>query len=356
MNRVNRLRETLAGAATFLRWRDWGPSKIPVFCTLLAYIGLTSRNLSFGFVVHFIFYLIFASLHSALGYVANNFSDQKIDKAQGKSNPFLGLTRARAIGFMLGLLGAALLSGLPFVRQSGFWWLWAVWAFFALSYSLKPVRLKERGKWGLAVSALAQWTLPVILTFTAMGRTRGWDMWVFVLGNTVSGATLEIAHQRWDRWRDQQTGTKTFGTRTDSRRLDRLYRVALVLDKTAIGAIIVTVCVAIRDLFPGISPAVPGLPLLLAYALLLTLSIREVSRARRNGIDLDPYYQPIRNANKVLHETIPNLIVPTYLMMLVVIVQPINGVLLAAFLYWRIVLGQADWRWPIRFLLSQFSR
>jgi len=49
-----------------------------------------------------------------------------------------------------------------------------------------------------------------------------------------------------------------------------------------------------------------------------------------------------------LHETVPNLIMPGYLLFLLTLLAPVNGLVLAVFLFWRLVLGKADWLWPMR--------
>ena len=66
------------------------------------------------------------------------------------------------------------------------------------------------------------------------------------------------------------------------------------------------------------------------------------------GSFLDPYYSNGHSANKLLHETVPNLILPGYLLFLLTLLAPVNGLVLAVFLFWRLVLGKADWLWPIR--------
>jgi 4-hydroxybenzoate polyprenyltransferase len=327
------------------RFSDWGPGKVPVLCAVLAYIGLANGAPSARFCVDFALFALFASLHSALGYVANDWGDREIDLAQGKQNALASLPRPRGFAFLAGLCGAALLSGLPFVSRPHLTWLWGAWLFFALGYSLPPVRLKERGRWGLAAAAVAQWTLPVMLAFVALGRTGTADVVVFMAAATVSGATLELAHQRWDRARDRETQTGTFGASTARPALDRLYGAALLCDKLIIGAVTITIAVGIAPLFHAANPLLPGLPLLGIYGVFLAASLREtIASSTRDGRLLDPYYGGGRTWSKLLHETFSNLILPAYLLLLVTIAYPAGVVLLAAFLFWRLVLGGADWR------------
>ncbi len=340
--------EWLNNLAHLIRWRDWGPGKIPVLCVVLFYIGLANHLVAIPFILDFVLFIIYATLHSALGYVLNDWGDRQLDALHGKPNAFASLTRIQGIVALATLMLLAFLSSLPFIRRPMVLPLWIGWAFFALAYSLRPLRLKERGAWGLGVSFIAQWSLPVLLAFAALGRFGGLDMTVFAVAITIGGATLEIAHQRWDRTRDLSTQTGTLGTRTPAARLDRLLATALILDKIALGAMLATVAVELAPVAVGPWSLPPGIPLLGVYVILLAMAAYEALRASRHGELLDPYYSSHRSATRLLHETLPNLIVPVYLMALATVYQPINGLLLLAFLFWRLVLGQADWRWPLR--------
>ncbi len=115
----------------------------------------------------------------------------------------------------------------------------------------------------------------------------------------------------------------------------------------ALGAILLVITLTLAPLSLGPWSLSPGLPLLGIYALLLAISLRESVQARRRGQLQDPYYDPHRSAAKLLHETLPNLLAPAYLLALATTYHPINGLLLLAFLFWRLVLGSADWRWPL---------
>ncbi len=201
--------QRLSDAAHFVRWRDWGPGKIPVLCAVLLYVGLANRQVSPLFVRDAALFILFAALHSALGYVVNDWGDRQLDAQHGKTNAFDGLDRQQGPAALACLTLLAILSALPFVGRPMVLPLWLGWLGVAPAYSLKPLRFKERGAWGLAFSFVAQWSLPILLVFAALDRFGGWDMLAFALAVTISGATLEIAHQRYDRARDQHTHTGT---------------------------------------------------------------------------------------------------------------------------------------------------
>lgn len=340
----------LTEVARFTRYQDWAPGKIPVLCTILFYIGLANHQVGPAFVLDATMFLIFASLHSAMGYVVNDWGDRELDKQHGKSNAFDRLSPQNGAAALLALIGLAFLSGLYFASRPYVLPLWLTWSFFALAYSLKPLRLKERGIVGISASAIAQWSLPVLLAFAALGRFGNLDMIVFALAVTINGATLEIAHQRHDRVRDLSTQTGTFGTRVASSKLDRLYTAALFMDKVALGIVFAIIMTVTTQLMMGWSALAP----LALYVVLFVLSVIETMRFQREGKFLDPYYSADRTAAKLLHETFANLVLPTYVIALATLLHPINGLFLVAFLYWRLILGQADWRLLLRAIAMPF--
>ncbi len=185
-------RRRLVRLAAFLRWRDWGLSKLPLLCTACVYVGLVYGELSLAFGLEFLGVLLFAASHAAFGYMINDWGDRYADRRYHKFNVFLGLSLGRALKAIVILVGAALLSVLPFVSRPWFLPLWLVWVFATLSFSLPPLRFKEHGLWRWAVAFLAQWTLPTCLVFAAFGHFGGWDTILFVLLLTITGGLLDL--------------------------------------------------------------------------------------------------------------------------------------------------------------------
>ena len=332
-----------------VRWQDWAPGKIPILCMVGCYLGLAYHHFSLAFLVDLlIFAFLFASSHSAYGYLINDLGDRELDRQHGKQNAFLEFGLRPGLAMLAALLVVMVLSGLHFAAHPGFLPLWVLWWFAATVYSLPPFRLKERGAAGLVFSFAAQWATPVLLTFAALEPTAGAERWLFALAVTVGGATLEIAHQRFDRARDLSTQSGTLGSRMTAAHLDQLLAVALLLDKAALGVILLTITLTLSPITLGAWRLSPGLPLIGIYAALLGAALYEMRQAASLDDRADPYYSARRGAAKLLHETLPNLIAPTYLMLLAALYQPFNGLLLlAAFLFWRLVLGEADWQWPL---------
>jgi len=340
--------ELLNQLGRLVRWHDWGPSKIPTLWGIVFYIGLSQRPLAPTFTAKAAVFIAFAALHSALGYAVNDWGDRALDKLHGKPNAFASLSRTQVLAVFGSLAILSILSGLAFADDVLWVLLWLGWVFASLGYSLPPLRFKERGTWGLAASSVAQWSLPVLLTFAALADVARWDAALLTLALTISGATLEVAHQRFDRQRDASTHTHTLGSRLSAPVLDRLYIGMLLLDKLAWGLALVVMATRLGSIpIWRWSLSIGSVPLAL-YAILLPFALWEMRRPEL----LDTYYSIHRSFGKLLHETMPNLVLPAYLMIWATVLQPLNGLLLAAFLLWRLVLGQADWRWPLRILQS----
>lgn len=342
--------------AIYTRWKDWGPSKIPVYFTILAYISLTTRNISNEMMLDFINFIFYAAIHSALGYVINDWGDRTTDRIQGKSNVFQDMTDIQGIAYLGVLFVFSFTAGIRFIGKTAFLPLWAGWAFSMMSYSLRPMRLKERGIWGLGISSVAQWTLPVFLSFAAMDRFGGLEMIFFSIASTISGATLEIAHQRWDRLRDQKTESHTFGVQTEQDKLERIYTKGLLADKAAQGMIVIVIAVNTYGIFDMLLWKIWVLTPPVLFAILICASQIESDKYRDNGELLDPYYTSERTANKLLHETTVNFIIPTYLLLSLTYLQMSMGLILFIFLFYRIVMGRADYLCLFRIFQDRFTK
>ena len=338
----------------FVRWKDWGPGKIPIFCIGLFYAGLANRDVSLGFFFDFFVFIVFIMLQAALGYAVNDWGDREIDKLHGKENGFNGLGKGNGIVSLLALFILSCASVIPFISRPMVLFLWLALVFCLVAYSLKPLRLKEHGIWGIGAATIAQWPIPIMLTFAVSGRFGGWDVIAFVVAITIGGATLELAHQRYDRERDLSTQTNTLASRMKKEKIDKMFLVFVFSEKIALGFVISVITFGVGNILIKGREMALLLPLLIIYVFLLVGSIYETLKALKHGEILDPYYSSRRSISKLLHETLMNLVVPLYLMLIAAIQMPLNGLILLSFVIWRVLLGGADWRWPFRTLRAAF--
>lgn len=339
----------------FIRWKDWGPGKLTILWSVCLYIAVAYRLPFEQFGLTFLVFMIFAASQSALGYVLNNWGDRDLDRKQFKNNPFNGRSRLEAILSLTLIIVIAFVTGFPLVLRPGFGILWFAWVLAAASYSLEPVRLKTKGVAGLTVSFVAQWLLPVLISFAAFDVADNADMWLLAFALMITGATLEIAHQRYDRERDLLARADTFAAGLSDTRLDRIYAIVLILDKLAIGLVIAIDVWALRLLQTDWATALAAI-LGAAYLVLFVLTLPGTIRSLRPGKLVDPYYGPrqvIPSSAQLMHETLLNFGAPLIMGIAATIRSPLYAIVLGLFLIWRVVLGRADWRWPLRALRAR---
>ncbi|HZR79619.1 MAG TPA: UbiA family prenyltransferase [Candidatus Binatia bacterium] len=260
------------------RPRDWFQSKLPFItaCGLLlappAVQPLTIVQMM-GSVV----------LLAAFGYGVNDISDQSTDRPAGKPNRavpispvgqalFLVLTASGA--FALCLLWAGNAAGPAFLLMG---------LATALAYSVRPTRLKERGIWGLAAAAAAQWSLP-ILAVSAVGSPRclrpvAWSL--AALGFAI-GLRWIAVHQLADALADRRVGVRTYVSSGE-----RAWPVILGSFASEIGLLAVTLLVG----WPMSRPALIALVIWGSGRMLMRPSASFRSRLQRYGeAPLADYY------------------------------------------------------------------
>ena len=72
------------------------------------------------------------------------------------------------------------------------------------------LRLKERGLFGLWAPALAQFVLPSLIFFAALGHFGGMDMWAFATYVGAKGMSIALSQQLADLTNDTRTHTATY--------------------------------------------------------------------------------------------------------------------------------------------------
>jgi len=324
----------------YVRWPDWALSRIPMLCVVGSYLALVHGHMSGKSLRDFlVFTFVFASANSAFGFLINDLGDRELDRRHGKRNTFLELGTTKALGLIAGVIALMVLSGLPFLDRPRFASLWALWGLTAIAYSLPPFRLKERGAAGIAVSSVAQWTLPVLIAFAALHTGTARELWMFLLATTISGGTLELAHQRHDLPNDAITQTPTLAVNLGQKKIDRIYPWALWADRIAVGVVLIVVVLQSQSFELNVNgPAVLAGSLIFIYiAALLNLSVHLAK-----GHEIDPYYGPKTMSNRILHDMMPNLLIPAFLLAQLALQSPIWSTALLVFLIWRLLLPRLN--------------
>lgn len=195
----------------FIRAPEWSHSKIPVLLAVpLYYFALYPQTLTFGYQLKMLaVYFAFASLYGAFGYAINDFSDIEADKAAGKEKLIFAMAPGQAL---LAIIGLAVLGLIPFLLMGLNWTLVTILLvayLLAASYSLKPLRLKERGGLGLLTAALTQRCMPLLVLLPLLDIPVGL-LFLWVALGMLTGLRYILVHQILDSQSDLKTGIRTF--------------------------------------------------------------------------------------------------------------------------------------------------
>ncbi len=219
----------MGDAAQLLRKDNWWSSKIPPVLAL-AYLEIAVQDIpparAFGGLAALLFSAVCLA---AYGHVLNDMCDIEADRRAGKPNRVAALPVWQRTGLVavLALLGLVPWLLVPPVPRA--------WAFLTLIYTLPvlyavpPVRLKERGVWGVLGDASIAHGVPALFTlafFEGLSRVPSpWSAafmtaaasWAFAVG-----ARGIVLHQIWDRENDLRSGLTTLVTEIGAQRSRRL--------------------------------------------------------------------------------------------------------------------------------------
>lgn len=209
MDSCDRICKTIADWARLSRWPGWATSKLPFVgaASLLLTPPESSASLTLIIMVTVLFW-------AAFGYGVNDVADRRQDQRAGKPNRAADLSRATSGGFLLLTASLSLGTSLLWAADAAGPTLVFAGLLLAASYSLPPLRLKERGAIGLVAGAVAQWFLPVLAVSAA--RPQGWrrvDAWGLALLGLAIGLRWMAVHQLHDAPTDRKAGVRTYASR-----------------------------------------------------------------------------------------------------------------------------------------------
>lgn len=156
--------------------------------------------------------LLLLCLYASLGHIVNSYCDREIDMVAGKANTLASVSEHyRQILVILIVITSLVTILLVYIKQPVILLLFYLAITIAAFYSLPPVRLKERGIFGLIAAAVAQRTLPVAIVFHALGDW-GWPAVVLCVLSTLIGMRYIIVHQIQDESADLLAHVQTVAT------------------------------------------------------------------------------------------------------------------------------------------------
>ncbi|MBL1210217.1 UbiA family prenyltransferase [Geminocystis sp. GBBB08] len=212
---------------TLIRAKDWWVSKLgPILGT--AYGTATILDVSlFSIWSSLIFLLIALFLDATFASLINNICDQEEDHLSGKVNYMVG----RSSLFIALILTANILPGIVvsvLLRQTPL--ILGVyvsnWLVFAI-YSIPPIRLKQRGFWGILAIALGEGFLPHLFAalLIVSNAHKGLPViWIILIGvwSFANGLRCILWHQMGDFENDLRARINTFAVNRSPQTLQKL--------------------------------------------------------------------------------------------------------------------------------------
>jgi 4-hydroxybenzoate polyprenyltransferase len=218
---------------------------------------------------------------SGVGYITNDLADREQDRRSSRRNATLECPMTRTVALLALCTVSALLPWILFAPVNGVCAILLVLEFVLfLAYAAPPLRLKERGAWGLITDALYAHANPSLLAgYTLHLATRAsypravWflgAMWVWQL---FVGLRNILQHQISDAPNDRLAGTTTWVTQNGEVAAKQLLKI-FVAPLEAIALMVWLLCASLT---------LPALAIVLGiHALGTAAVIRQYSGKIRN--------------------------------------------------------------------------
>jgi 4-hydroxybenzoate polyprenyltransferase len=236
----NAVRAIMHIQAALVRWRAWWFNKVPL-SVMLVLLLLDGRALSGPGVAVLLLVVVTVCAVANFGYALNELFDVEEDARAGRSNAATASGAARmwaivTLSALAALAAATVAGGAAGAAMT------VVELALPLTYSIPPVRTKERRWLGAASDALAAHVYPALLALLAVAhwslRPVGAPLVVLlVLWSASAGLRGILSHQLYTHERDARAGLRTVVDDVGTGRLERLIvAVLLPLEVVAFGA------------------------------------------------------------------------------------------------------------------------
>jgi 4-hydroxybenzoate polyprenyltransferase len=304
----------------YFGWRNWAiltHNSIIENLFVVFYIAICRDIIVVDYFTDLFIFIVFSMFSTTFGYLVNDFADIDLDARHGKINTFTkdSKLKAGAIVVFFGIL--SILFGLRFVHNQIFAGLWIIWILLTTFYSLKPLRLKEKGKIGLAVVVLAQRVFPILLLFTAFDYNEFPEFVIFTLYVLFRGLSSDLNHQIEDYRNDALTETQTFAVDTGLDRAEKFFRFSLEIEKICLLASLSAMFLSSPGTlqFFGISLLLPPL---IAGMVLVILAWFQTSV---HHVRINPFESGRKDIFQFIHHGFPSVILPFYMLLILMILH-----------------------------------
>lgn len=199
---------TIRSLLSFIRIFEWGVHFLGFI--LIACCCYLTVDIPFSYYFHHVIILsIYFIFFASYGYLLNDYYDREIDQRQNKKKYFVNLSRFSFMLILLTLLICSFLIILFYYPKIEFILLYILQILFVTLYSIQPIRLKERGIYGILTAAIIQrvphFIILAIVVSLNLYVTIYMSIWL-----TSLGILFIIEHQYEDFEQDKICKVKTF--------------------------------------------------------------------------------------------------------------------------------------------------
>lgn len=226
-------------ALRLIRSHEWWEYKLPPLLALGYATALFSRVPLYKVAAGLVLVLLSVIVGAVYVSVINDITDIREDLASGKTNRMAGVPPGRrwiipVLCMTAGLICINWLYTDPLSKVLYF----LPWLSFSL-YSFPPIRLKNRGGWGVVADALGSHVFISLLIVSWISLTMDWiwfvsvGVWAFAYG--VRGI---LWHQFMDRDNDLRVHLDTYATRREPASFRPMAFAILIVESLALGVML----------------------------------------------------------------------------------------------------------------------
>lgn len=219
-------RDILSNLLKLIRAFEWiDKLQLNFIAALILIIYLPEPVQYFNQIVILGIYMIFLGSY---GYVINSYADRESDAKVGKHPEALYFSK-REIQVILTFFALPSI-GIPLSLQDIRIQILGTATFLMVTfYSLKPIRFKERGVYGLIAAALTQRTLPFLLFVYLIPYHDPVVAYFLLAWLSLIGIAIIMTHQFSDLKTDRNSGVNTWAVESGKRLAKRWIKLILIL-------------------------------------------------------------------------------------------------------------------------------
>lgn len=213
----------MASELSIIRSSEWWEYKLPPLLAIGYATAIKADGQFIKSISHLLFLLFSLVIGAAYVSIINDMADIDEDAASGKSNRIAKINPKIRWVFPTICVLAGVLCGCYFYPDRLSILLYTIpWICFSL-YSFRPIRLKNRGFWGVLADAGGSHIFTSLLMISSISFVTAQSIdWLWFISTGVwalcYGVRGILWHQFYDRKNDIQAGLNTFAVYTDPKR------------------------------------------------------------------------------------------------------------------------------------------